>query len=248
MPGPIYYPSGGAASGAGGGATITSDTLATIEALTPGAGDMGYPTDSIYVLICRVAGTWSYTIPGVYGDLAKPPTSGWTAYNSGSVAVAGGVRWLTLPNEAFGGNGWRGETRAEPSDPSVTPYYAEWVIVGADKPLSGAGFSDGTHFQFANARQSGRDMEIIRYTSATTGGTATVTRVMDIGSVWRGRIEHDGTNRVFFLHSPDGTYQQIATEADGTAFTSDSFGWWGTMLTAGVSCKIGLVHYETGAL
>lgn len=235
-------------SGGGGGASNVVGTLAEVEAETCTEGQMGYPSDSLYVLVCRSAGTWSYTIPGITGDLTKPPSTGWTAYNSGSVATSGGIRWLTLPDEAFAGNGWRGETRAEPSDPSVTPYYVEWVIIGTDYGFIGPGFSDATALQIAASRQTNRDLQIVRYPTAAGTGTIDITYVMSIERVLRIRLEHTGTNREFFLHSPDGTWNRIESGADGVTFTSDSVGWWGAMVTTGTAGKAGLVSFKTGAL
>lgn len=78
--------------GAGSGSTITVDTLAVIEALTPAVGDLGKPKDSVYELECEVAGTWKYRY-GEHGVVTKPPTAGWT--DTGTGGDEGGARtWI----------------------------------------------------------------------------------------------------------------------------------------------------------
>ena len=106
---------GGAAPGVA--ASYTDKTLAEIEALTCAVGEVGYPTDSPHVLLCRSAGTWTYTIegqevtPSLIADWPTSVTPGsapahWTATDREGMATV----------EAYGAN-VRGLFRTLPSAP-----------------------------------------------------------------------------------------------------------------------------------
>lgn len=235
--------------GGSGGSTITSDTLANIEALTPTEGDLGFPTDSPYTLICRSAGTWSYRFPGVGFDVTKPPSAGWTAYASGSVASSGGMRVLTLPAEAGFPN--RGEYRARPSDPTTTPYFVEFGIMRAwDGSGSACGFTDGTGI--AHLICSSLTVAVQRWAAFSTFTAADATIDADISYPLFMRIEEDATNRHFFMGLGVGNSIQWIEVGAGfgrtVTITATSVGWWGIDNNTASERTIGLFHYKEGAL
>lgn len=68
-----------AAAAAGGGGTFTQGTIATIEALTPAAGDVAAATDGPYTYQCFSAGTWQAFHNGY--AVTRPTFANWTAAN-----------------------------------------------------------------------------------------------------------------------------------------------------------------------
>ena len=243
-----YYP--GISTGGGGGATISVDTLVNIEALTPAVGDRGFPTDSQYELLCKVAETWSYSFFGI--DCVLPPTTGWTAFHAGSVAVVGGMRVLSLPAEAY--SGWRGEQRSEPTDPEVTPYWVEfgiamsWVGQASGTGALAAGATDAT--KMAILRAGGDTIAYTRYSTHT----AFVANDADMNAIplrmpFFIRIEEDGTNRRALLRQPDGTYLQFGPDVGRTVtLTADAVLWVASSHSADTGRKLALCSYDEGAL
>ena len=94
---------------------IRTGTLAVLEALIPTLGERGVATDSQFELQCFTAGTWSYISRG--SRVSKPPTTGWSALNGGSVSAVGGMRSMSMPANA--GVQWRGEVRSPPAAPFI---------------------------------------------------------------------------------------------------------------------------------
>ena len=244
---------GGSSPGGGGGTVPTVDsTLATCQGLTPVEGDICYPTDSPYTLVARVAGTWSYRYPGIGFDVTPPPSAGWTAYNSGSVAAVGGVRVLTSPAETVV---WRGETRARPSDPTVTPYtvtmvlYSPWLGATAASGLGsiGAGHTDATAL---HALYSGGGVisRAIYSTSADSSYVSSQDLVALGGNFIAVKIVEDGTNRSHYIGSLDtGTWVQVGTSTSRTGtFTATGTGWWAKSFSTTAAREVHLVHYAEG--
>lgn len=197
----------GGGGGGGGGSTIYTDkTCAQCQAVsTFAAGTMCQPTDSAYTLIARTANVWSYRWPGVGFDVTPPPSAGWTSFNSGSVASSGcGERTLTIPAEAFAGNGYRGEYRAVPSDPTTTPYDVRLVTVDyaqgqANASYTGttmAGFTDQTGLAYL--ARGGGTIFVARYSNYVTFvGFDVELTANHANSIQASLIGEDATNRHF---------------------------------------------------
>ncbi len=106
----------------GGGAT-TDKTLAQLIAAESSCqvGDVGKPTDSPYTLLCRAAGTWSYTYPRAQTDVTPPIATGWSDMNGGTGSFSGGI--MNVAIAAAAGVDYKGQIRSLPA----APYH---IIVG----------------------------------------------------------------------------------------------------------------------
>ena len=222
------------------------------------AGWFGTPTDATWWrLDCLSDGVWSYRHVNSPFYSTLPPSSGWTALNSGSVAASYSGRLLSAPAEVYTGNGWRGEYRAQPSDPTTTPYYAQAAIVvphfgtAANMPQVMFGFTDATGLAVIRVGGNG-NIAASRY--ATVSGTATDDATLSAtltGSVIWLRVEEDGSNRYFYVRDPTGGWVSVGS-ASGygrtVTITATSIVWGAYSGDVDLSIKPYLISYEAGAL
>jgi hypothetical protein len=243
--GPPSFSTGGPG---GSGSAITMGTIATIEASTCTIGDLGKPTDSPLELRCEATDVWTR----YYLDLPcpEPPSTGWTAFNSGSVvANADGTRTLTLPAEVFTGNGLRGEERAVPSDPTVTPYEVSAVIVAgyrgdaANIGLIQLGHTDGTGVA-ALTLGSGNGITTARWSAATTFVANDDIVISQPSLPVIAKVGEDATNRTFFLGDQIGGYESVGANGRAVTFTADANYWGGVAGDAEMTMTLTLVCWE----
>lgn len=236
------------------GATIIDDqTLAELESDESArkAGDKGFPTDSLYVLDCRSDGVWTYLFQSIV--CKKPPSTGWTPYNSGAVVDMGGIRVNTIPGELF--VGWRGEYRTQFADPVVTPFFTEFILATAwlGGGASGTGpnfwgFSDGTGIALGN--QGGNFQSVSRYSAANSFVGSDVTVVVNTFAFpLRVRIEQDATERHFFINNAGLQSDEMGAGFNRTTtFTSSEVIWGGGGYDVELPRSIALVSFEEGPL
>ena len=242
---------GGGAAAAAGGPSPDSDTYANCVASTPTAeGDVCYPTDSPYTLVSRNGTTWVTRYPGIGFDVTPPPSTSWTAYNSGSVTAVGGVRRSTIPGDTDGS--LVGEYRTQPATPFyVDAVFAVPVIGSAGGAGVGLGGTDATGVAqiWLSDTDGTRAMIAASRWSAHTTFTATDAQAHGYATQLIGlRYVDNGTNRQFYTLSPvDGALNKLGGDYGRTVtITATSIGWWGSTADADLPRSANLVHWATG--
>ena len=246
------WTSGGTSSG--GGTTVSYGTYATLAAAASSCttGDLGKPTDSPTELRCESDGVWVRYFQD--RPCVAPPSSGWTAYNSGAVtANSDGSRTLVLPAEVFAGNGLRGEYRAVPSDVSTTPYDVEvvllagWTGTSANVGLIMAGHTDGTGVAVVFAG-SGNGLAVGRWSAATTfvANDHAITADPVFPAWWK--FGENATNRTYFIGDSWGNYDDFGG-GDGrtVTFTATSNFWGGVSGDVDSTLTVTLMCWDDGS-
>jgi len=256
-----YVDGGSGGGGANGVTIITDETLAQLQSgvASRTVGDLGFPTDDdcFYELRCAVDGEWEFYFQEQ--ECFLPPTSGWAAYNSGSVSVVGGARVLAIPAATFTTTGYLGEQRVWPTDPTVTPYFCEFGIVsswlGGGSPASTgtntAGQTDGAVAGgISFLREGANELVYGRHANPFTGFATDAIISSHVNyPVTFIRIEEDGTNRRVFLRQPNGRYEPLGGNVGRTlTFTSAKVWWGGTGHDVDAARDVMLVSYREGAL
>lgn len=253
----------GPSSVAGG---IETGDLATIQATTPVKGQRAFLTGSKYRAIATVAGTWSYYYQNQRCVL--PPSTGWSKYNASTwttshspTGFAGGRR-MTIPAAVAAGGTF--ERRAEPADPTVTPWSVTFGVVpnvatsqgnnGANNAPSAGLLLGGvdTWREVISCSHGGgsanvRTLNVHRWSSPTVHNTnvAIPDIAINYTPIYWFAVSADGVNRYHWIRSPRGVWNQVASVARGTGFTADEVGWgvqWSSSMTYAYDMM--LVSYE----
>lgn len=232
--------------------TMTEDTYANIQLLTPAVGDQATATDMEELqAICFSAGTWTWTWRGV--QMTIPPTAGWSWVNQGGATIStnGPVQTLDVPGVISV------QARLRVRSCPATPWTLRaWLIDvrgsgGTDEGLVLRESSTGEVYRFgwwlnnANAR----GLALYWHTSASGAGTAIVTNRRIECNFSQGNqigleIEDNGTNLIFKSITPGGTYTWLSEgRTTRMAGGPDEFGFYGS---SGISddSQINLVSWD----
>lgn len=200
----------------GGGGSITSDTYANIDALTPSVGDQAYATDYPVSAVCFSAGTWTYFYQNF--RLSALPTTGWSWVNQGSATVTTNGPFLSLNSPSSAGLDIHGYVRTAPS----TPYVVTTWLFDVDGGTRTVGMllresSTGELYRFGwiNTTSEARGC-VVRHDNSPTVSNAIITnnrRIPANGNVSNLvglQIEDDGTDLYFRVIMPSGTYEMAS--------------------------------------
>src|SRR5581483_10353241 len=177
--------------------------------------------------------SWDMTRGGVLTAFTPPPTSGWSALNSGSVTTGLDSRVSTLASSA--GDSWAGETRTlSPASNYTAVFYFDWALFGTN--YSGGGIilrnsGSGSLVTFAasfDSAQGNWTLAAAKWTTATTFSAAYTTRAT--ATLINGlpnwlRVRDDATTR-FLEYSNNGVDWVAHSSVGRTDFiTPDQIGW-----------------------
>lgn len=238
------------AGGGGGGSTVTmtQDTYATIDALTPASADRAHATDFVGLTAdCFSAGTWTYSWKGL--PITPPPTSGWSWDNQGSATIATNGPFLSLETPADGTLQIHSRVRTAPA----TPWTLTATFHDIDGDLRSLGLvlresGTGELYRFgANTNVGGQALYLAHNTSPTAGTTQIATlRRIDVSGDTAGeftvRIEDNGTNLIFSYMLPGGAYQVVSEgRTSRMAAGPDEIGFH--IASSGDACRVDLVSW-----
>jgi len=217
------------------GGIISTDkgTFASRPGSGVNTGDLYYCTD-IGNEYRWNGSSWDLVRVGDIGTLTPPPSSGWTALNSGSVTADLDGRLISQANNGAA-DSWKGETRTlSPTSNYTATFYIEahfqpisFIRTGVLVRNSGSGsfVAFGMAYDSSNG---GYNLWSTKWTNVTTFSAAyllrSVTNLPYGVPKWL-RIRDDNTNR-YYEYSYNGTDWILHNSAVRTDFiTPDQVGW-----------------------
>ena len=229
-----------------GGSSATTDlTRAQIDALTPAVGDVAYPTDGApYVAICRVAGTWQWTLNG--DPVTLPVAGDFSDINMGTASVTDRVHLdMFVPNVTPEQLRWQDKTPDSGSFPrTLTVILDSGAIAGESFRGYGVGFRESSSGKLVVLGIHRTDLNVLRFTSPTV--SSSVLWGEDRGGMvpLAFRLRETATNLEYYIidrtTGPDGFL--VYTELKDAFFTTgpDSWGWSNYLNDGGVTAPYGV--------
>lgn len=214
-------------SGGGGGGNVTSTSAYASPPGSPSAGDLWYPTDSVYSVLRYSGSAW---VPFPYID---PTLQSWSWVNQGTGTVSSANGGVVLVGEAHtGSNSSQLRVKSAPSTPYTITAAFQWIVrTTSGSQWAGLIFRNSSSGKFtAHALTVGNNLRISAWDSPTTFNSDYLLSALygSVGSLIWLQISDDGTNRIYRYSGDGRNWIQAFSQGRTTFFTADQVGFFVT--------------------